>query len=173
MTKANIKILVELVVSFCTVKYGTTTKSLSRYTNINIRTIFRFLAEYHDWIKFRVSIFKSLIFKEKQIYIAAIDEVVEGKSRKSSHGIAQFYSSTARQPINGICFFALALIDVTTRVAYTLGVEQVVYTDEDKVRIKEKKDKVKAGKQRAAEGKALTKGRKKGSTNATKEEKVN
>jgi len=84
MTKANIRILVELVVSFCTVKYGTTTKSLSRYTNINIRTIFRFLAESHDQIQFRVSIFKSLIFKEKQIHIAAIDEVVEGKSRNSN-----------------------------------------------------------------------------------------
>ena len=171
MTKANVRILTELIISFLTVKYGTTTKSLSRYTNIKLRTIFRFLAQSHDWVQIRVSIFKSLIFKEEHIYIAAVDEVVEGKSRKSSHGIDKFYSTVARQPINGICFFALSLIDVNTRTAYSLAVEQVIYTPEDKARIKENKEKVKAGKQRAAEGKALPKGRKKGSTDATKEEK--
>lgn len=172
-TKANVRILIELLASFFTVKYATTTKSLSRYTEVKRRTIFRFLRKKHEWVKIRVSVFKALIFKEKHTYIAAIDEVVEGKSRKNSHGISKFYSSTAGKPINGICFFALALIDVTKRTAYTIAVEQVIYTDEDKARIKEKKEKVKAGKKRAAEGKALPKGRKKGSTDAIKEEKVN
>jgi hypothetical protein len=56
MTKANVRILTELVISFFTVKFKTTTKSLSRYTNIDVRTIFRFLSQEHDWIKIRVSL---------------------------------------------------------------------------------------------------------------------
>lgn len=165
MTRANIGILLELVVSFLTCKDKITTKSLSRYIEYSSRSIFRFLQTEYDWVIIRIKVFKALIFNSETTYIAAADEVVEGKSRKSSYGISMFYSSIVKKPINGICFFALSLIDVKKRCSYMLGIEQVVYTAADKAVIKANKAKAKASKERSKAGTSLAKGRKQGTKN--------
>jgi putative transposase len=173
LTSTKVKILVDLIKSFFTVRYGTTTKNLSRYSNTSLRTLFRFLKEPHDWLEIRIKLFGTLCFKKERIYIAAIDETVEGKSRKNSHGIGRFFSSIQGQPIVSVCFFALSLIDVVKRTSHMIGCEQVVYTDEDKARIKKDKAAREAAKMRAKKGQALPKGRKKGTKNQVAGKKPN
>ena len=118
-------------------------------------------------------IFKAFAFNEKDVYIVVVDEVVEGKSRKKSYGIDNFYSSICGQAIRSISFCGLSLVNVNTRTSYNLGVEQLVYTTADKARIKESKTKKKEREKRKKEsGTALQKGRKKGQQNKQKEENL-
>jgi hypothetical protein len=82
MTAANIKRLADIIQCFYCVRYGTTTRSLSRYS---LRSFFRFLKVDHPWIAIRLSLLKAFVFREGLHFIAAADEVVEGKSGKLSH----------------------------------------------------------------------------------------
>lgn len=167
MSKANIALFAELIQSFFTVRYTTTTRSLSRYTTYSLRQIFRFLKQSHDWLSVRILLFGQYIFHPDRHYLAAIDEVVEGKSGKSSYGKATFYSSCAQKPIASVCFFSLSLIDVVSGTSFMLHCLQVVHTEEDKKRIAGQKQKRQAGKARSKENTNLAKGRKKGSQNKT------
>jgi len=165
MTAANIKRLADILHCFYCVRYGTTTRSLSRYSRYSLRSFFRFLKTAHPWIAIRLSLLKTFVFQEGQHFIVAADEVVEGKSGKLSHGLSRFYSSIAGKPIPGVCFFGLSLIEVGQRCSYFIGAKQVVYNQQDQQRIAEQKAKRKAGKERAAQGTSIQKGRKKGSPN--------
>lgn len=163
MTVANIRLLRQIIACFYCVRYQTTTRSLALYSSYSLRTLFRFLRQDHDWIKIRLLLLKAFVFQEGQHFIAAIDEVVEGKSGKESFGLSRFYSSVAGKPIAGVCFFGFSLIEVKKRCSYFMGAQQVVYTLEDKPRIAQQKTHRKAGKVRALQGECLPKGRKKGS----------
>jgi putative transposase len=169
MTTTNIKLLADIIECFYCVRYATTTRSLSRYSKYSRRSLFRFLKADHEWIAMRIILLKSFIFKESKHFIAAIDEVVEGKSGKLSFGLSRFYSSIAQKPIASICFFGLSLIDVDKRCSYFLAAKQVVYTEEDKKRIAQQKNKRQEGKARAEKGQRLSTGRKKGSKNGSKQ----
>ncbi len=162
MTVANIRLLSQIIVCFYCVRYQTTTRSLARYSSYSLRTLFRFLRQDHEWIKLRLLLLKAFVFQEGQHFIAAIDEVVEGKSGKESFGLSRFYSSIAGKPIAGVCFFGFSLIEVNKRCSYFMGAHQVVYTPEDKARISQLKTHRQAGKVRALQGACLPKGRKKG-----------
>lgn len=167
---SNIRILLDIIKSFYCVKGKITTRNISRYSNSSLRTLFRFLSLEIDWIGIRIRIFKYLIFNNNSHYIAAIDEVVEGKSRKKSHGIGIYYSSIFGKPIPSICFSALSLIDTASRTSYPMAVEQLIYTEEDKTRIAKQKAEKKAGKERSKAGAKKAVGRKKGSKAKEKEE---
>jgi hypothetical protein len=52
--------------------------------------LFGFLKADQDWIGIGISVRKAFVFKQDQHFIAAMDEVVEGKSGKKSFGISQF-----------------------------------------------------------------------------------
>ncbi len=112
-------------------------------------------------------LFKTFIYDKNAHYLVAVDEVVEGKSGAASFGLDRFYSSCQQKTIQGVCFFALSLINIHTKSSYLLNILQVVYSADDKSRIAAQKEKTKAGKQRTKEGKNLSKGRPK------KENKVN
>jgi len=148
----------------------TTTRSLARYSHQSLRSWFRFLRNSYDWIAIRVHIFGRFCFDPERVYIYVADETVEGKSGKSSHGLAKFYSSTAVKAINGVCFFALSLVDVKSKTSFLLGVQQVIYTAADKLRIAESKAKKANQNQAKKEGFISPKGRKKGTKNKVKTE---
>lgn len=168
MTAANLQLFSQLIVAFFTVRYQVTTRGLSRYCDYSVRQIFRFLKGDHPWLAIRLTLFKTFCYSSQKRYIAAVDEVVEGKSGKRTHGLSRFYSSSAQKSISGICFFGLSLIDVASRVAYTVGSEQVVYTEEDKRRHAESKKRLAEGRKRVQTGTPLAKGRKPGSKNKDK-----
>jgi DDE superfamily endonuclease len=159
MTSANLRIFLALLQSFLCIRWETTTRGLSRYCEYSLRQIFRFLSVQHRWLEIRVLLLKHFIYAQNTHYIAAVDEVVEGKSGSCSFGIDRFYSSCQKQTIKGVCFFALCLINVHTKNSYLLNILQVIYCPEDKERIAIKKEKIKQGKQRTKDGKNLPKGR--------------
>jgi hypothetical protein len=66
-------------------------------------------------------LFKSFFYQKEEVYIMAVDEVVEGKSGHHSHGLAKFYSACSQKSIQGICFFALSLINSRTKKSYLLN----------------------------------------------------
>jgi putative transposase len=176
MTRATIAIFLSLVASFLCCRYEITTRGLSRYCDYSLRQIFRFLVGNHNWLLVRSSLFKSFFYQKDEVYILAVDEVVEGKSGHHTFGLSKYYSSISQKSIQGICFFALSLINIRTKQSFLLNSLQVVYSQEDKQRIAAKKEKTKLGKIRTKEGKNLPKGRKTKETKetkATKETKEN
>ncbi len=159
MTSANLRIFLALLQSFLCIRYETTTRGLSRYCKYSLRQIFRFLAAQHKWLEMRILLFKTFIYDKNAHYIVAVDEVVEGKSGAASYGIDRFYSSCQQKTIKGVCFFALSLINISTKSSYLLNILQVVYSASDKQRIADKKEKTKQGKERTKLGENLPKGR--------------
>jgi putative transposase len=170
LSDAKISVLFDILNAFFQVSYSVTTRSLSRYTQSSLRTLFRFLKEEYDWIGIRVRLFRDYCWKKGDSYLLVADETVEGKSRKKSHGLDYFYSSIAGQPIAGICFFGMSLVSVQSGVSYFLGAYQVLRTVEDKARIAAQKKHKQEAKARVKAGTVLAKGRKKGCGNKVKEE---
>ena len=123
--------------------YCTTTRSLSRYSEMSLRTWFRFLKLNYNWILIRIRFFNHFIFDPSRVYLLVADETVEGKAGKCSHGISRFYSSTSGKPVKGVCFLGMSLVDTVSRNSYMLGVKQVVYSEADKARIAAEKAKKK------------------------------
>lgn len=171
-SSSNIRTLYCLVKCMFCVRSKVTTRSLSRYSNYSLRHLFRFLNKNIDWLCIRILLFIGFEFSSSSTYIFATDETVEGKSGKYSYGLSQFYSSCDKQPIKGICVSALSLIEVESKTSFMIDIEQVVYSEADKLRIAEDKAKKKAATKRLANGgAALPRGRKKGTKNKPKEEK--
>jgi hypothetical protein len=50
-----------------------------------------------NWLLIRISLFKSFFYQKEQVYLLAIDEVVESKSGHHSFGLAKFYSSCSQK----------------------------------------------------------------------------
>ena len=170
LSASQIKLLFDIITAFFRVSYSITTRSLSRYTDCSLRTLFRFLKGEYDWINIRISLFKSYLFNPNETYILVADETVEGKSRDKSFGIDRFYSSTVKIPIPGICIFGCSLIKVSTGDSYFLGASQVVKTPEDKARIAVEKAKLQEAKKRVTSGEKRQSGRKSNTKNKVKQE---
>lgn len=168
---ANIRFLDNMIRCFYCVQKDITVRSLSRYSEYSTRSFFRFLKTNVDWVSLRMALVGKFVIssKDERVYILALDETVEGKSRKSTYGMSRFFSSTLDKVINGISFSALSLIDTKGGVSYMLGVEQLIYTDKDRARILAQKEEKKEAKKRQAAGEAKRKGRQKGSKNKQKE----
>ena len=170
LTSSNISILYSLINSIFCVRFQVTTRSLSRYSEYSLSTLFRFLSCEINWLSIRVLLFIDLNFDLNRTYIFATDETVEGKSGKCSYGLSKFYSSSIEKPINGICFSSLSLIDVESKTSFMIHLVQVVHNQLDRLRIATEKEHRKAAKKRLQQGgKTLQRGRKKGSKNKTEE----
>ena len=160
----------DIFTSFFESTITTTTRSLSRYSDMSLRTWFRFLAGSFNWIEIRVRIFSHFCsggdpLNSSRVYILVADETVEGKVGACSHGISKFYSGTAGRAIKGVCFFGMSLVDTVSGTSFFLGIQQVVYSDADKIRIAESKAKKAEKIRKKNTGTILAKGRKKGTKN--------
>ena len=123
------------------------------------RTVQRFFGEHYDWGQLRWLLIKQYLkIQIVKSYILVGDEVVVTKSGKHTHGLGKFYSSIQKQSVSSLCFISLSLIDVESRKAYPLLVEQLV-------REEAKKTAPKAAKNKASKGKV---GRPKGSKNKSR-----
>jgi putative transposase len=176
--KVKAKQMLTVLTAFFLLSYPKTTRSLSRFTDFSLRTFFRILGMPDiQWEFLRVSLFSRLAYNREHTYAIILDGMVEGKSRHHTYGLDMFYSSTQKQPIKGIAVMGLSVLDKTDRQSYPIGIEQIVNSEEDKVRIaaekalrkeKEKKNKTSAEPTGSKKG-----GRPKGSTNQPKEEPDN
>ncbi|NJL75288.1 MAG: transposase [Saprospiraceae bacterium] len=145
---ANIKFLDNLISCFYCVQKDITVRSLSRYSEYSTRSFFRFLKRDVDWVSLRMALVSKFVLnsKDERVYVLALDETVEGKSRKSTYGMSRFFSSTLDKVITGVSFSAISLIDTKEAISYMLGVEQLIYTDKDRARISAQKEEKKEAK---------------------------
>ncbi len=86
--------------------------------------------------------FREHIFRSKETYILAGDEVVISKAGEKSYGIDRFFSSLYEKPILGLSFFTLSLVSIEQRKAFPISVEQVIKPKEDKAKKVTKKSKI-------------------------------
>lgn len=115
--------------------------------------------------------FKEHIFRSKETYILAGDEVVVSKAGEKSYGIDRFFSSLYEKPILGLSFFTLSLVSIEQRKAFPISVEQIIKPKEDKA--KKIIEKPKASKNESQEGTVKRKGgRPKGSKTKDKKEVI-
>jgi putative transposase len=111
------------------------------------RTVQRFFSEHYNWGELRWLLIKQYLkIQIMKSYILVGDEVVVTKSGKHTHGLGKFYSSIQKQSVSGLCFISLSLIDVESRKAYPLLVEQLVREEAKKTAPKAVKDKASKGK---------------------------
>jgi putative transposase len=95
------------------------------------RTVQRFFATALPWAQVCWLFFRHHLFQPAEVYILAGDEVVVTKAGKKTHGLDRFFSGVQQKVVPGLAFFSLALVSTTTRRAFPLRLEQVVYTLEE------------------------------------------
>jgi len=168
---ANVKILIEIIKSIYSISSGgITMKNISRWTGkgASYRSIQRFFSSPIDWLRLNLLLFRNLYIQEfdGDRYIVSLDEVVEDKAGKQTHGINWFYSSISGKVIRSISCHVISIIDTVREQSFVLAHKQTVKEEPLKKeksraswnRRKEKKEK----KEKKSRGKA---GRPKGSKN--------
>jgi len=128
------------------------------------RTMGRFFSTVIPWATLFWLFFRKHLWRERDVYLLAGDEVVVSKAGKETYGVDRFFSSLASKPINGLSFFVLSLVSVEGRQSFPIGIEQVIKSDNQinsTLPIKKIKSKEKCGR-----------GRPKGSKNKNKTEAV-
>lgn len=103
------------------------------------RTIQRFFAFSLPWAMLFWVFFREHIFRSKETYLLAGDEVVVSKAGEKSYGIERFFSSLYEKPIPGLSFFALSLVSIEQRKAFPISIEQGVKAKVEKPKKSKKK----------------------------------
>ena len=144
-----------------------TTKSISGIGGTSHSTISRFYSSWFDWPLLCLTLFKKLAYRPEDVYIAAVDEVIEGKAGKHTYGKSIFFSNILKKPIPAISMLAISLINVKTKQSYPMAVTRIVKNEQDIKRSLKQKEKAKDLQKRKAAGeKPKPKGRSKGVPNS-------
>jgi hypothetical protein len=99
--------------------------NLSRFSKYNESTLRRWFSRHFDWLKFNQALMSmGGMDVQKGPVIAAIDCSFISKSGKKTFGIDKFWSGCAQKAKQGLEVSVLALVDTSTRVAWTLDVVQ-------------------------------------------------
>jgi putative transposase len=116
---------------------GVTQKNISRQTEedgCGYRSVQRFFSKDINWELLYLScIHYFFSTADEKVYLLAIDEVVESKSGKSTHGVGRFFSSIAGRPIASVCFHVLSLVAVNSRKSFVTKQEQRIQEKSKKV----------------------------------------
>ena len=163
LSKTSLRQMALIITAMLRSSGRVTMLGLSRWTDKggSYRTIQRFFHTDLPWSTLFWLFFKSHLHAPEHEYILAGDESVVTKAGKKTHGLDRFFSSIFGKPVRGLALFALALIDVEAGAATPLLVEQVIKSEEEKVKAKPKK------KKKSAKGRKK-RGRPKGSKNKDK-----
>lgn len=113
LSESKINILAQICQSAFVQPHRITTTSLSRTTQVSLRTLERFYAEANFcWLPFSILLFKNFLWDETKTYLLVFDETVEQKSGKATFGLAKFYSSLFQKVIPSISLMGMSLIDL-------------------------------------------------------------
>jgi putative transposase len=170
LTKTSCRQLYQIVMAMLVMPANITQRSIARWAEKggSYRTVHRFFQTNIDWTQIQWLLFLLVLHVPTDTYLLAGDETVLKKAGKHTFGLDRFFSSLAQKPVPAVAFFALALINVQKRQAYTLSVQQVVRTQEEKDCAKKKREERKT--KNAKSGDTISKsGRPKGSKNKNKE----
>lgn len=88
------------------------------------RTVQRFFSGVFPWAVLLWVFFRAQLWRSKETYLLAGDEVVVSKAGKKTHGLDRFFSGLYGKPIAGVAFFVLSLVSVEQRHSYPVVVEQ-------------------------------------------------
>lgn len=101
--------------------------NLSRWSNKggSYRSIQRFYNTSICWLTLNWTFFLGQKLNPEKEYLMGGDETTVTKSGKQIHGLGRFFSSIHSRMVKGIGFFSLCLIQVSSREASPLLMEQL------------------------------------------------
>lgn len=129
LTTKDFKQLALIIEAMLAMTGRVTMLGISRWTEKggSYRTIQRFFSGTYDWSSLCWLLLKSHVSRHYfGVWLLVGDEVIVTKSGKATHGLGTFYSSIQNQPVSGLCFLSLSLVQVETRKAYPLVTEQLI-----------------------------------------------
>ena len=179
LTKTTCRQLYQIVMAMLVMPAHVTQRGIARWADKggSYRTVHRFFHTDIDWMQVNWLLFLRVLYCAGDTYLLAGDETVVKKAGKHTFGLDRFFSSLADRPVAGVAFFALALVSVQKRQAYTLSVQQVVRTQDEKDSARQKREEKKTKKGKTGQsvspntGESIKKaGRPKGSKNKNKEQ---
>ena len=107
-----------------------TFRNLSRYSEYCEKTLSRGFAREHDWLAFNIEAIESVIPRVHRQALV-LDASFISKSGKRTHGLDKFWNGSASRAEKGLEISVLSVLDVATRQAYTLSVEQTPAKHDD------------------------------------------
>lgn len=162
LKESELKNLREIVSAMLGMSGKKTMLNISRWTEICYRTVERFYNRIIPWLDLNILLINMRAGKIEEL-IATGDETGVIKSGKKTYGVDKYFNSIYQKVMNSVYFSGITLIDVNAKTGYGLLMSQLVFTPEEKEKLKKAKEK----KQKAKGGK---RGRKKGSKNKPKVE---
>jgi putative transposase len=102
------------------------------------RTVQRFFSTVIPWATLFWVFFRHHLYRARDVYLLAGDEVVVTKAGKHTHGLDRFFASLYGKPVPGLAFFMLSLVSIQERCAFPMHVEQVVRSPAEKAASKAK-----------------------------------
>jgi putative transposase len=128
VTTTTLRQMARVIVAILAMTGRITMLGISRWTEKggSYRTVQRFFSTVLPWPLLYWAFFRTHLYEPGDPYIMAGDECIVPKAGKHTHGLERFFSSLYGQPIPGLAFFALALINTRTRQSYPVQVEQML-----------------------------------------------
>ena len=130
---SNVGVFTEIVKGIYRISGGgVTMKNISRWTlkGCGYRTIQRFFSSSINWLGLNILLFQTAYFDcidtDKERYVLALDETVEDKAGKKTHGVNWFYSSIAAKVIRSISSHVISIIDTKKEKSFVLTHEQTI-----------------------------------------------
>jgi len=132
--------------------------NISRWTDKggSYRNIQRFFAHPTDWLGLNLLLLRFVITGEagdKNRYCLALDEVVEDKAGKETHGVNWFYSSIVGKVIRSVSYHVISLVDTVSCKSYVLTHQQTVKAENKPPKKRKSKSKGKGKKRKGKKGK--------------------
>lgn len=112
--------------------------NLSRYSQINERTYRRQYQRSFNFIRFNQTLIQQAIDPHSQM-ILAVDCSFIPKSGKQTYGLDYFYNGSAAKAEKGLEISAMAVVDVTNNISYSLSVQQTPATPKAQTKSKSEK----------------------------------
>jgi len=170
ISKTTLRQMSHVIFGMLVITGRVTMLGLSRWTDKggSYRTIQRFYHSVLPWADLLWTFFVKRLWKPKDEYILAGDEVVVSKAGNETYGLDRFFSSIQRRPIPGLSFFTYSLVNVQERQSYPVQATQVVKSPEEKAASKAKAQEKKARKTTEKR----KPGRPKGSKNKNKQDVI-
>lgn len=127
LSKTNLRQLGIIASAMLCCRARITMLGISRWTGRggSYRTVQRFFDSKIFWLQVNWTFVKTHLIKEDEVYLLAGDESTVSKSGKLTHGLGKFFSSIHSRAIKGLGFFSLCLIEVSSKKAMSLLMEQL------------------------------------------------
>lgn len=99
-------------------------QNLCRYSNLNESTFRRNFQKFFEWLDFNLALIQLAGLNLEHEVIAAMDCSFIPKAGKKTYGLDRFWSGCLAKAVKGLEISLVSLIDVQTRKAWALDVQQ-------------------------------------------------